>query len=128
VIASPALNGAPEAVRRLTMSWMPSSGAPSATGRSELPEITTPASRRLRCRYSHETRSGPTDAIMPSGVCLARSAMRAYSSSRLVTRQSTSVSVSPNPIMWLCASWKPGISVAPLRSMTSFAVVSGLSW
>ena len=44
------LKGAPEAVRRLTMLWMPSSGAPSATGRSELPGSTIPASRRLRCR------------------------------------------------------------------------------
>ena len=59
------------AVRRLTMSWMPSSGAPLTTGRSELPGSTTPASRTERCRYSQAWRAGPTAASMPSPISVA---------------------------------------------------------
>ena len=75
VIASAGLNGAPEAVRRLTMSWMPSSGAPATTGRSELPGQHQPgveqralpvqprlpvrARRRRACRRRARWRTGP---------------------------------------------------------------------
>ena len=34
---------------------------------------------------------------------------------------STSPSDMPNPIMWLCASWNPGSTVAPRRSTTRAA-------
>jgi hypothetical protein len=34
---------------------------------------------------------------------------------------STSVRASPKPIMWLCASWNPGSSVAPRKSSTARA-------
>jgi hypothetical protein len=43
VIASTGLNRVPDAVRLLTMSWIPSSGAPVTTGRSELPGSVIPA-------------------------------------------------------------------------------------
>ena len=50
VSASPGENGAPLGVRRSTRSAMPRSGAPSTTGRSELPGSGMPRSRKLRWR------------------------------------------------------------------------------
>src|SRR3984957_8136697 len=53
------------------MSWMPSSGAPVATGGWELPGSPPPAFSRDRCRYSHDCRPGPTEASMPSPISVA---------------------------------------------------------
>ena len=67
--------------------------------------------RRRAC--SGRSRSRSTHS--PGAVVSARRAIAAYSSSRLPTGgelMSTSPSDMPNPIMWLCASWNPGSTVA----------------
>ena len=95
----------------LSQTWRPGAARSSAS-RSGWPPI-------LFSSYPAPTIHSPSGAA-----CAARAATASYSASSVGTRRSTSASDRPYHAMWLWASWKPGVTTAPPRSIVRCAGTS----